>query len=201
MPFIDSVRLFTKYLIAGTNSFIEIRNSVLHGHIDETIRRTDRWYPTVLKDNPRIYFRLRCRKFVEMMRACTELNEKGPSKPGKATHNAEEIFFDQDMELDEPNNNGDDWDRMDTEEVHNAMNYEQATHAAVQYAQELRIEFKDDHTKEVEETFREIFAIFAYSDTTNTPAAALLDQAARVPIAEELNSAILGNFSHLFTIR
>ena len=49
----------------------EIRAAILEGDMDTALKRTQVCYPDVLRENPRIYFRLRCRKFVEMMRLPT----------------------------------------------------------------------------------------------------------------------------------
>ncbi|RUP47724.1 CTLH/CRA C-terminal to lish motif domain-containing protein, partial [Jimgerdemannia flammicorona] len=48
----------------------EIRNAILTGDIDAAIALTDALYPGVLEDEDTIHFRLRCRRFVEMMGAC-----------------------------------------------------------------------------------------------------------------------------------
>src|SRR5262249_912506 len=49
----------------------EIRNCILAGEIDEAIALTESLYPGVLEDKDLIYFRLRCRRFIEMMGACS----------------------------------------------------------------------------------------------------------------------------------
>ncbi|KAF1985679.1 SPRY-domain-containing protein [Aulographum hederae CBS 113979] len=45
-----------------------IRAAILDGDIDKALKLTDRFYPIVLKDNENIYFKLRCRKYIEMIR-------------------------------------------------------------------------------------------------------------------------------------
>jgi len=50
----------------------EIRKAILTGDIDRAISLTQTFYPTVLEKNEPIYFRLRARKFVEMMRMCAD---------------------------------------------------------------------------------------------------------------------------------
>ncbi|KAK9470433.1 CTLH/CRA C-terminal to lish motif domain-containing protein [Dipodascopsis tothii] len=47
-----------------------IRLAVLEGDVDAALELTARCYPGVLPANPGLLFRLRCRKFVEMMRLC-----------------------------------------------------------------------------------------------------------------------------------
>ncbi|KAI9887354.1 MAG: hypothetical protein M1823_000870 [Watsoniomyces obsoletus] len=51
-----------------------IRAAILEGDIDKAFKYTSVYYPNVLKDNEQIYFRLRCRKFIEMIRRCSELH-------------------------------------------------------------------------------------------------------------------------------
>lgn len=63
---------------------------------------------------------------------------------------------------------------------------------ALKYAQELNADYKADASKEVTQMLSEIFALFAYEDPRNSPASGLLDIAGRLPVAEGLNSAILG---------
>src|ERR1700710_547900 len=65
----------------------------------------EHYYPNVLRDNENIYFKLRCRKFVEMIRQTTELADgtspsvvKGSSSSQHDDYNG---VFDQEMELDE----------------------------------------------------------------------------------------------------
>src|SRR5579871_146917 len=58
---------------------LEIRRAILTGDIDRAISLTQTFYPTVLEKNEPIYFRLRARKFVEMMRMCAD----GTGPPAK----------------------------------------------------------------------------------------------------------------------
>lgn len=53
----------------------KIRKSILDGDIDRALKYTGTYYPHVMEEerNRDIYFRLRCRKFIEMMRRSTEL--------------------------------------------------------------------------------------------------------------------------------
>ncbi|KAK4539730.1 hypothetical protein LTR36_010383 [Oleoguttula mirabilis] len=53
----------------------KIRKSILDGDIDRALKYTSSYYPHVLEEerNKDIYFKLRCRKFIEMMRRYTEL--------------------------------------------------------------------------------------------------------------------------------
>ena len=61
----------------------KIRKSILDGDIDKALKYTNSFYPHVLEEerNKDIHFRLRCRKFIEMMRRYTELSAATSSPP------------------------------------------------------------------------------------------------------------------------
>ena len=194
LPTFDLVR-YTLSLTACE----EIRAAILEGDIDKALKRTHAYYPYVLQDNHQINFRLRCRKFIEMMRQCAELRRQTPDKRSSKAlstnghqHHSHDDIFDQAMELDDHVSTGDDWDKMDTEEFDNGSKYEAKINETLRYGQDLKFEFKDDQRKEVKDSLQSIFAMFAYEDPWKSPAAALLEQSGRITVAEELNSAILG---------
>ena len=110
------------------------------------------------------------------------------------------------MDLDDPiatkdsgQQNNDDWDRMDTEETIGGDNwglkYQTLLGVIIRYGQELKHEFKDDRSKHVTDTFTDIFSMFSYPDPRKSPQGKLLDSEQRVPVAEGLNSAILGELT------
>ncbi|MCJ1245890.1 Ran-binding protein 9 [Trapelia coarctata] len=169
----------------------QIRAAILDGDIDKALKRTNAYYPDVLRQNPRVHFRLRCRKFVEMMRHSTELRNGNLEKRPKPVNGHTEEGYGQAMDLDEPMSNGDGWDEMETEDVGNSLRYEENLNETLRYSQELKIAYKDDPSKEVKDTLTAIFALFAYEDPRVSPIAAVMDQSGRVPVAEELNAAIL----------
>ena len=189
---------------------IEIRTAILDGDIDKALKHTNAYYPQVLQDNPQIYFKLRCRKFVEMMRQSTELLDATPDKRtksmnGHSTTNSED-GFEPEMDLDEPMKDGDDWDQMETEEADHlkadsGTKYDQLLTQLIQYGQELKSEFKDDQSQLVTETFTDIFSMLAYHDARKSPHGKMLDASERVPVAEGLNSAILGMYFRLSHLR
>ena len=108
------------------------------------------------------------------------------------------------MDLDEQINSADDWDKMETEEADSGLKYQSLLDMTLSYGRELKYEFRNDHSKHVDNAFRDIFSMFAYEDPRKSPTAHLLDQVGRVPVAEELNSAILGmpvsRYSYLITV-
>ena len=173
--------------------------AILDGDIDKALKRTRAFYKQVLQDNSQIYFKLRCRKFVEMIRQSAELLEGPIAKRVKSVNGhsapATDDELDPDMELDDQLNGGDDWDKMETEEADNSLKYQDLLQDTLRYGQELQHEFKDDRSKVVKDTFKDIWSFYAYEDPRKSPVAHLLDPLGRVPVAEELNSAILGKRS------
>lgn len=62
-------------IITDLYSCVDIRSYILKGEIDKAISLCNTHYPTVLKVNPWVEFRLQCRKFMEMVkRAQTGIN-------------------------------------------------------------------------------------------------------------------------------
>lgn len=70
----------------------KIRKSILDGEIDKALKFTNCFYPHVLEDdrNKDIHFRLRCRKFIEMMRRYTELSSAATTSPATVTKSSVE---------------------------------------------------------------------------------------------------------------
>ena len=131
-----------------------------------------------------------------MIRQSAELLDSPNSKRmksanGHSTTNTDDEL-EPDMELDEQLNSSYDWDKMETEEADNGLKYQDLLQDTLRYGQELRHEFKDDRSKVVRDTFKDIWSFYAYEDPRKSPVAYLLDPQGRVPVAEELNSAILG---------
>jgi Ran-binding protein 9/10 len=65
----------------------------------------------------------------------------------------------------------------------------------IQYGQELRGEFSNDPRREVKRDLENTLALIAYDNPKESSLRELLEQKGRVPIAEELNGAILGELS------
>ena len=126
------------------------------------------------------------------------------SLPSKGTngHRSTDDVFEHTMELDDENG-ADDWDRMDTDGFGAdpidtyPRHIQDPMERAVRYAQELHKEYKDHKDKEIQASLKDIFALFAYEDQRDPRAAQILDPSGRVPVAEELNSAILGKQSEI----
>ena len=179
---------------------IDIRTAILEGDIDKAVKHTNAYYPHVLQENPQIYFRLRCRKFIELMRQSGDLLDSSIEKRTRSINGhhttVSEDDYEPDMDIDEPTKDSDDWDRMDTEDADNELSgirYSMQM-SLVDYARELKTEFRENKSKLVMATFTDIFTMFGYEDPRKSPVGYLLDSKQRVPLAEALNSAIMGTF-------
>ncbi|KAI9719237.1 MAG: hypothetical protein M1812_003567 [Candelaria pacifica] len=196
MPSIDNAcNLFPYRPKPSADSNAGIRASILEGDIDKALKHTNAYYPHVLKDNEQIYFRLRCRKFVEMIRKCADLQtapseRQDGSANGHSNRSYDEVF-EHEMELDEQAGSADEWDRMETEEADNSVKYHNLLQDTLEYGQELQLEFRDDGRREVKWALEETFSLLAYTDPRTSVVAHLLEPSGRLPVAEELNSAIL----------
>ncbi|RVX72661.1 hypothetical protein B0A52_04059 [Exophiala mesophila] len=176
----------------------KIRRAILSGDINQALEVTQTNFPSVLVDNPDIVFRLKCRKWVEMISKTTEINKgaeggdghTASNGHGKATATAADNEFVQDMELDEhgggPQTNG----SAKQAEPENFVEYDQLITEAMLYGQELQREYRDEDG-EYARTLQEIFSLVAYNDPKGSVHGHLLDPVGRTIVAEELNSAIL----------
>ncbi|KAF1813678.1 SPRY-domain-containing protein [Eremomyces bilateralis CBS 781.70] len=91
----------------------KIRIAILQGDIDRALKLTNTYFPTVLRDNENIYFKLKCRKFIEMIRRCADLHDSPiaskravpravpAASNGHTPSDPYEDVFDHQMELDE----------------------------------------------------------------------------------------------------
>ena len=143
------------------------------------------------------------RQSVDMLDASPSVPTKVNSRTNGHSTAASDDGFDPDMDLDDPiaskeggQHSHEDWDRMDTEEGAGGENwglkYQTLLEVIIRYGQELKNEFKEDGSKEVTDTFTDIFSMFSYPDPRRSPQGKLLDDEQRLPVAEGLNSAILG---------
>lgn len=205
------------------NNRQQIRRAILEGDIDQALNYTNQFYPKVLKENGQVYFRLRCRKFIEMIRREAEINSslqeagvkaKGSSqvqhRPGSDTQRTynqhpgggeDELMTECEEEMMDTEEDGTEehstrtGNHEDEAMGMSADGVSDLCQDALQYGQELRDEFKDDSSPEVSKHLNEIFALMAYPNPLEVKEVAhLLDRKGRVAVAEELNSAILSMF-------
>lgn len=150
------------------------------------LKHTKMYYPHVLNENRQVDFRLKCRKFIEMVRKSAELSH-GSSKKSNG-HTFDDIP--NEMDVDENGYS----DQMETEDGLDTATTDQDNLLAetIEYGQQLQAEFKDDNRREVSKSLGEVFALLAYPNPLEVKEIAhLLDRKGRVAVAEELNSAIL----------
>lgn len=69
---------------------------------------------------------------------------------------------------------------------------QELTQSMLEYGMELKQEFANDPRREVKRALEDTFALIAYENVRESSLAPLLETKGRVPVAEELNSAILG---------
>jgi len=192
-----------------------IRRAILEGDIDKALKHTSAYYPSVLRDNENIYFKLRCRKFIEMIRQCNELSPQyqhttiqpsarttDPQQNKRSSTATDEYDFE--MELDEQlgvEHVSSSWNNKDQYEEDPLGNeddarskeaqYQQLTDDTLQYGRELQREFATDQRREIKRALEDTFALIGYANPRESSLAPLLEVTGRVPVAEELNSAIL----------
>lgn len=157
----------------------------MEGDIDKALKHTNAYYPQVLKQNEQVYFRLKCRKFIELIRHEAEINLVGGDKRKQNGHNRPSTgaVAGEDMELD------DDMEDLDGG-MHKASG--DLTEDALMYGQSLQAEYAGDERRGVRTALEEIFSLMAYQNPLKEAKVAyLLERKGRVAVAEELNSAIL----------
>ncbi|EME46520.1 hypothetical protein DOTSEDRAFT_70504 [Dothistroma septosporum NZE10] len=206
------------------NNRQRIRRSILDGDIDRALKYTSTYYPRIFEDekNKDIYFRLRCRKFIEMIRRYSELST-AVSSPTTVTKSVDSLasnghadVTEDDQDLDEPPDTQmelddqlhreasrdheeqplptDDIDMDASQELPPKLTFmkaEQVMNQAVRYGQELNAEFGKDPRPAIQSFLREIFAIVAYGNPSNSPMAHLFEVTGRAEIAEDVNGAVL----------
>jgi hypothetical protein len=140
-----------------------------------------------LQDNEQVYFKLRCRKFIEMVRKAALLNME--NEPPRS--NGHSTSYDMDIDV-----NGEDsysWGgngATDGQQNHDQLM--QLETEMLEYGQTLQAEYATDPRKEVSKALDEIWSLVAYKNPLKEPQVShLLDRKGRVAVAEEVNSAIL----------
>lgn len=134
-----------------------------------------------------------------MIRQSTEFSAaalKGKPSNGLADESA---VFDEEMELDEQMREGEGWggDGMDTEEPTAAAKGEGLLKEAVKYGQQLHNDYPTNERGGDKKMLDDIFSLVAYPDPKQSVHGHYLDPAGRSVVAEELNSAILGEPSSM----
>ncbi|RWA07519.1 hypothetical protein EKO27_g7586 [Xylaria grammica] len=163
-----------------------IRRAILEGDIERALTLTNTHYPYVLKNNQDVYFKLKCRKFIEMIRKAAEYsNGNGKKSNG---HPYDDIHNEMDVDENDLSDTIED-DAMESQTDPGPLLKE-----TIAYGQALGAEFKGDPRREVAQALSDIFALLAYPNPLQVKEIApMLDRKGRVAVAEELNSAILSS--------
>ncbi|KFY70447.1 hypothetical protein V498_10345, partial [Pseudogymnoascus sp. VKM F-4517 (FW-2822)] len=180
-----------------------IRIAVLNGDVDSALQLTEAHYPKVFEEDEDIYFRLQCRKFIEMIHRGAEIRARasaGRSNGHSDYTDAYDDMVNQDMELDHPHEHGG-FDQMDTDGGGNgggASNgavhddYDRLLEETINFGKAISAEFAHDKRRSTQRALQDAFALLAYEDPGNSPDVAHhLSLHRRVTLAEDLNSAIL----------
>lgn len=171
-----------------TNTSVGIRRCILEGDIDRALKYTNAYYPQVLQDHDEVYFKLRCRKFIEMLRKAAQMRAAHDPRRshghGTASH---------EMDVDSNGADAAAWgERMDMDGSEQQTELMRLEQSMLEYGQALEAQYANNPRKEVSNALVEIWALVAYSNPLKEPQVSrLLDRKGRAAVAEELNSAIL----------
>jgi Ran-binding protein 9/10 len=191
-----------------------IVDSVISGDLDTALTDTRVHYPSVLDaEEGLMLFKLRCRKFVELILEASELKKKMKSQVQD-----EELIEDMDgiyedgmsMDIDDDGvsmnsfgstsmglTRGGKGASLPTGDGmwpgSTASQYETALNQAIAYGQILSNDYKADTRPQVKDIFKRTFAIVAWEDpmTAGGVVTQVVGHEARVALATELNQAIL----------
>jgi len=196
---------------------IELRtrivNSVIEGDINTALNETARWHPKVLeREEGLMLFKLRCRKFVELILEAAELKKRMKRDEAVAYagvgEGKTEVFDGMDVDdgLEDGVNGfggggGSSTIPIKAKRKHSisdwtgaaAAQYESALSSAISYGQALQSDYKTDSRPEVRAIFNRTFGVVAYEDPLEAggDVAEVAGQEARVALATELNQDIL----------
>ncbi|SPN97391.1 related to human RANBPM NP_005484.1 [Cephalotrichum gorgonifer] len=167
----------------------QIRKAILEGDIDRALRLIDTCYPSVLVDNELVYFKLKCRRFIEMVRTAAEIRSHYDG--GKKATNG--VDPSQAMDVDTNGVEGVSWENMDTEDgLEYLGELQDLERDLIEYGQQLQAEYRNDLRKEVQKTLEDIWSLMAYPNPLREPKVAhLMDNKERAKAAETVNSMIL----------
>ncbi|KAJ7293880.1 hypothetical protein C8J57DRAFT_40287 [Mycena rebaudengoi] len=185
----------------GLDGDMELRtrivNSVVAGDIDTALLETKTHYPTVLEaDEGLMLFKLRCRKFVELLLEATELHKKMKAED-TVVPDDDEMGMDVDedaMPLGSPVRSR--FTRRASSSpgrTANKAQVESALNQAIIYGQTLLNDYSLDKRPEVQTMFNRTVGLVAWHDPIEHGgvAAEIAGPEARVDLANELNQAIL----------
>ncbi|KAF7340135.1 Ran-binding protein [Mycena venus] len=183
----------------GFDGDMELRtrivNSVVAGDIDAALAETKKHYPTVLEaDEGLMLFKLRCRKFVELLLDATELHKRMKKEEAEDDEMGMDVDDDA-IPLGSPVS-----PRFAAKHVSfspgrtsTKAQVEVALNQAIIYGQTLLNDYTSDKRPEVQTLFNRTVGIVAWHDPIEHGgvAAEVAGPEARVDLANELNQAIL----------
>ncbi|KAH9486651.1 Ran-binding protein 10 [Psilocybe cubensis] len=208
------VEMITSDIIENdTQTRTNVVNLVLSGNIDSAIDSLREHYPSVLEVHDQLFlFKLRCRKFVELILETAEIKKKMSAlrtreaeilKDDDTVQNAwveEGMDIDVDDHLAPPSHSGihfhetpNTFEIMNPGSVAASSQYESALNAALLYGQTLSNDCQSETRPELQQLFKQTFGIVAWEDPleAGSPVATLVGHEARVVLAHEINEAIL----------
>ncbi|KAJ7071552.1 SPRY-domain-containing protein [Mycena amicta] len=192
----------------GADGDMELRtqivNSVVRGDIDSALGDTRKHYPTVLTaDDGLMLFKLRCRKFIELLLETTELKKQMDLE---MSVKAPAIVVDDDemgMDVDDDAVSlgspvallvGSPGEKPLSGSARSSKNkLEAALNQAIHYGQSMLNDYSSDKRPEVQSLFKRTVGIVAFHDPIahGGIAAEVARPEARAELANELNQAIL----------
>lgn len=218
---------------SNKSSFIEsdieyrtnIVNHVLGGKIDSAIEAVQKHYPKVLEtEDHLIFFKLRCRKFVELILETSEIKKKIKvlrERDDRRSKDLEETWIDDEMNMDidddasrplsyRPSssktinitdNSYSTPDGEDAGELEDlVVQYETALNEAINYGQNLSKNHQSDPRPELQQLFKKTFGIVAWEDPLEAGGAIadIVGHNSRIALAHEVNQAILSKWYVVF---
>ncbi len=142
-----------------------IVNSVMSGDIDAALSETQKCHPSVLEaEEGLMMFKLRCRKFVELILEAAEM--KKAMKPKSHAHpdvndsdsemvDGMDLGDDMSMDIDDGFSNGVSMSAAER----SVARYEKSLSEAIAYGQSIQADYKADHRPEVKGIFKKTFGI------------------------------------------
>jgi hypothetical protein len=163
-----------------------IRKAVLEGDMDSVFRYTRQFYPTLLEESNMVMYKLRCRKFIELIRKSAEI------KSAIAVARQAKILKDSDsgdMDVDNGNGGAELVSQDDLIQSSKLMDLEAEI---IVYGRELHRDYANDPLYEENNRKSDIWSLLAYDNPLDEPHLQhLVGLEGRRVVAEELNEAIL----------
>jgi hypothetical protein len=175
------------------------------------LKETERHYPAVLEqEEGLILFKLRCRKFVELILEASEMkkrlkegDEAEREGEGEDEVRGRRMDIDDDLSFPIPSTSTNGYapsavipikgGKHSARGNHAVSQYEGALTKAISYGQTLHADYTGDKRPEVQMIFGRTFGIVAWDDPIEAggEAAEVAGHEARITLASELNQAIL----------